>query len=239
MILAEPSQYGNPHIGNAMPFAEGPAYTTTQQQYDYSMTRAPLFERMDSTLSGDHLTNELEECKRLLEDYKNKLSHSERTNAEIEHRLQLQGQKRMSLEANLSAKQRDNMAEFKAMSDEVEQWKQSFTRLERHNVNLRDTLNRTERELMGVLAKKYEIQEKAKIEARQQLEEEVFLKRGRSVSKSAPRTREIRDNPSSSVNNQSQRTHHQEMQQFPFQSDSPRDVRLRNVEVALNDFFGL
>lgn len=237
MILAEQAQYGSSQFGNPMPFAEG-AYPTTQQQNDFYMTRAPLFERMDSGLAGEQIANELEDRKRLLEEYKNHLSQSERINAETEHRLQQQGQQRMFLEAELSAKERAHMDELKAMAEEMEQWKERFSKLEKYNVQLRDRLKHSHDELMAVLRKKNELQKKAKDEARQQIMEEKqhmeenSQRASRPPSIPAPTTIPAPTNVMKASS--STEAFHATVPLL-----RPRNVRLVNVGMTLSDFFGL
>jgi len=171
-MLAEQPQHGAGQF--QMPYG-GTDGAYPQTPTDHYNSRAPLFQRLDAG-GGDHFS-ELQDSQRELEKYRQKAFELERMYSESEKILTAQGKQRMDLEAKLAETQRSHEREMKANRAEVLEWQKRYTTLQHQNNKLADKLNRVERELMGVLAKKYEIVQQAKAEARKQVLEEEAIKR--------------------------------------------------------------
>lgn len=170
-MLAEQPQHGAGQF--QMPYG-GTDGAYSQIPTDH-YNRAPLFQRLDAG-GGDHFS-ELQESQRELEKWRQKASELERMYAESEKILTAQGKQRMDLEAKLAETQRSHEREIKDKNAEIHEWQKRYAGLQHQNNKLTEKLNRVERELMGVLAKKYEIVQQAKAEARKQVLEEEAIKR--------------------------------------------------------------
>lgn len=170
-MLAEQPQHGAGQFQMPYGGTDGAYPQTPTDHYN----RAPLFQRLDAG-GGDHFS-ELQESQRELEKYKQKAYELERMYAESEKILTAQGKQRMDLEAKLAETQRNHEREMKGKRAEIHEWQKRYAGLQHQNNKLADKLNRVERELMGVLAKKYEIVQQAKAEARKQVLEEEAIKR--------------------------------------------------------------
>lgn len=134
----------------------------------------PLFQRLSS--GTDHM-GELEECQRHLEQTKAALADSQRMNADLERRLENQGMQRMNLEAELNSAHQNHQVEIEKKNRVIEEWTKEADLLQQQNKRLRENMARLERELQGVLARKYDMREQIRRDARREMIEEEAIKK--------------------------------------------------------------
>eukprot|EP00615_Pteridomonas_danica_P002695 CAMPEP_0114360226 /NCGR_PEP_ID=MMETSP0101-20121206/23671_1 /TAXON_ID=38822 ORGANISM="Pteridomonas danica, Strain PT" /NCGR_SAMPLE_ID=MMETSP0101 /ASSEMBLY_ACC=CAM_ASM_000211 /LENGTH=280 /DNA_ID=CAMNT_0001504289 /DNA_START=94 /DNA_END=936 /DNA_ORIENTATION=+ len=118
-----------------------------------------------------------------LKDYQRKLSESisradeaQQLNIVLEQDLQAHATKRMTLERELNDVHREHINEMATQKAEYEILKNDYEKLHHLNLKLREELWRTNRELMGVLAKKNEFKKDAERAARNAITDEQRAK---------------------------------------------------------------
>lgn len=229
-MLAEQPHTGAPTFNMPYGGAEG-AYPVTTEHY----SRAPLFQRIESTssMTGDHY-NELQESQRELEKYRQRTYELERMYAESEKISAAQGKQRMELEAELNEKQRNHTREMESKRQEIAEWEKRYNALAHSHNKMEDKVNRLERELHGILAKKYAIVQEAKREARKQVLEEEAIKR--DVSRLiARRSSSSCGGGSSAGPHGPQQTHHQSQTHHQQHQQQVQDRRNRSGGAAAED----
>lgn len=122
----------------------------TSSNLDSSTTQ--YFERTNS----DDLA-ELNACRLMIDSLQQRVNVLEKINLDLETRLERQAIETMDVERQiLEANKKLRMQEEKS-SREREEWTAKFLHQESKSERLRDHLSRTERELYGILQKKYEL----------------------------------------------------------------------------------
>lgn len=112
----------------------------------------PLFERNNV----DEIA-ELNASRLLIDSLQQRVNVLEKINVDLESRLEKQAIETMDIERQiLEAKNKLRIQEAKS-NDEREEWSARFLNQEQKSERLRDHLSRTERELYGILQKKYEL----------------------------------------------------------------------------------
>lgn len=91
----------------------------------------------------------------------------------LELELEAQALKRMGLEKELNDVHREHSKQMAAKQQAHDQLRNDFEKLQHYNLKLREELLRTNRELIGVLAKRNEIRKEADRAARQNLRNEI------------------------------------------------------------------
>lgn len=227
MMLAEQP---SPHQGSALAgFADAASFSPLAGDQFGGSASGPLFQRLDP--GTDHFTD-FQELQRHAEAYRQRAADFERMNADLEHRLERQGNQRMQLEAALAEAQRGHARAMEDKERELTEQQQRLEQLQVQNHRLRDNLHRTERELVGVLAKKYEIVETAKREARKQILEEEAIKRD------LHRLRQRADGQAAAEVD-AERPGARGVGMTPMASQGPREIRTRLAADSLGEFFGL
>jgi len=135
-------------------------------------------------------------------------------------------------------------SQYEAVVEEAENWRHLHAQQELKNQKIREQLLRTERELHGILQKKYDIMEFARREERDRMRAEQSMGGGRMQTLMLPALPRTSDSELASMNS----TDH-----FPRKRDDykngydnhnplgapPQDVRRGRAVLALADFFGL
>lgn len=213
MMLAEQH---NPHQGNLAGFAAG----------DQFGQAPPLFQRLDP--GNDNLAD-IHELQREAEAANQRAADFARMNADLEQRLQRHGNQRMQLEAALTKAHRGHARQMEDKERELTEMQQRLEQMQAQNHCLRDKLYRAEKELVGVLAKKYDMVETAKREARKQILEEEAIKRDLIRLRQRPHGQAAADDaarPSARG-------------LTPMASQAPREIRTRLAADSLSEFVGL
>lgn len=125
---------------------------TMRFNYGQHAVDSPLFER--------HMNNdeyeELQQCKVLIENMHQRINKLEKINLDLEYRLEDQAKQTMAVESEclrLESKWKDHSEE---LQKEINAWKAAFQSEQVKGARLREHLSRTEKELYGILQKKYE-----------------------------------------------------------------------------------
>lgn len=181
---------------------------------------------------------ELQDLGRMVETYRQRVAECERMNADLEQRLESQGRQRMALEGELTERVRAHKKEMEAKQQELNAWQQRYETLQHQCHKVRDNLQRTERELMSVLSKKYELVEAAKREARKQILEEEAIKRdvSRLIARTNPEEPTAAAAAGGDVQMQKAKPDLARPQRPP--TGSPSEIRCRMAMDTLNDFLG-
>ena len=90
----------------------------------------------------------------------------------LEQELENHGNKRMQLEKELNDVHRHHQQEIAAKQAAYDELRADFDKLQHYNIKLREELNRSNRELMGVLSRKHEMKKEAEREARRAIQQE-------------------------------------------------------------------
>jgi hypothetical protein len=144
--------------------------TTAGLRYKYShqeMESSPLFERQ---MNNDEY-EELHQCKMVIDNLQQRVSKLEKINLDLEYRLEDQAKQTMAVEKeclSLEFRWKDHSEE---LENEINRWKAAFESEKMKGERLREHLSRTERELYGILQRKYE-----------------FMRGGPMAGKSGPKT---------------------------------------------------
>jgi len=115
-------------------------------------TESPLFER--------HVNNdeyeELQQCKVLIDNMQQRLYKLEKINLDLEYRLEDQAKQTMAVESEclkLESRWKEHSEE---LHKEIDAWKAAYESEQTKGARLREHLSRTEKELYGILQRKYE-----------------------------------------------------------------------------------
>uniref|UniRef100_A0A7S3NP63 Uncharacterized protein n=1 Tax=Aureoumbra lagunensis TaxID=44058 RepID=A0A7S3NP63_9STRA len=115
---------------------------------------------------------ELQDCRQHLRLCAERISELEQLNIDLESRLEEQANEYVKLESEAAESQRRWKEQFEHLERECELWRNSNSQLELKNQQLRNQLLRTEKELHGILQKKYEFMELARQEERERIKAE-------------------------------------------------------------------
>mmetsp|Transcript_215 Transcript_215/g.619 ORF Transcript_215/g.619 Transcript_215/m.619 type:complete len:266 (+) Transcript_215:102-899(+) len=229
----------------------------TQQTYT-QQTNTPtngFFERLSTETSNrTYEAAELQDCRQHLWMCAERIAELESINVDLETRLETQANDYVRLEAEAADSQRRWKDQYEALERECDTWRQSNSQLELKNHQLRNQLLRTERELHGILQKKYEFMELARKEEREKVLAERADDRppastqlydaavlggfdpGSSKRANGPPSDKDRAKERGAAS--SQRAVGLSRHQNPH-SATPEEVRLGRVILALSDFFGM
>jgi hypothetical protein len=118
-----------------------------------SMNSGPIYERGIST---DDMA-ELNSCRLLIDSLQQRVNVLEKINLDLETRLEKQATESMDIERQILEAMNKLRIQEEKSSKEREEWAEKFQHQENKSERLRDHLSRTERELYGILQKKYEL----------------------------------------------------------------------------------
>lgn len=160
-----------------------------------------FFDRLSNQVSGmprdTYDYAELQDCRTHLRLCAARIQELESINVDLEARLENQAQEYHKLESDAAESQALWRAQYEKLENECELQSQTNAQLEQQNHKLRDKLLRTERELHGILQKKYDFMELARQEERDRIRAEQALEADFSrasnqnrvqLSRSAPRS---------------------------------------------------
>ncbi|RYH20739.1 hypothetical protein EON65_22565 [archaeon] len=117
-------------------------------------SESPLFERQMSTGSE---YGEYEQLRVLIESLQQRIVRLERINTDLEGRLEDQAKQSMAVEAECISIDRTWKEKCSTLEQEIIKWKADYQAEKAKGDRLRDQLSRTERELYGILQRKYEL----------------------------------------------------------------------------------
>ena len=112
----------------------------------------PLFERIDN--------NEYVEAQRnreFIKSLQHRLEDLEKINIDLEYRLEDQAKLCIDLEHECSEIERGWKERCDLMEREIKEWKKKYSIEEKKGDRLREQISRTEKELYGILQRKYEL----------------------------------------------------------------------------------
>ena len=110
----------------------------------------PLFERMGAA-------DELQKCRQVIDALQSRVRNLERINTDLESRLEDQAKQCMAVERECIAIERSWREKAKGLEEEISEWKKMNDTQELKTNKLREHLSRTEKELYGILQRKYEL----------------------------------------------------------------------------------
>lgn len=120
-----------------------------------SSSESPLFERQLSNGGVEQL--EVHQLRILAEQLQQRVQKLERINLDLEGRLETQAKQSMALEAECISIDRQWKARCEDLEQEIMKWKAEFQSEKVKGDRLREQLSRSERELYGILQRKYEL----------------------------------------------------------------------------------
>ncbi len=113
---------------------------------------SPLFERM-----GTDEYAQLQDCRQIIDSLQQRVHDLERINLDLEYRLEDQAKQCMEVEKECVSIERSWKAKCEALEREIANWKQQYEAQKLKGDRVREHLSRTERELYGILQRKYEL----------------------------------------------------------------------------------
>lgn len=114
---------------------------------------SPLFERQ----VGNDEYNELQHCRSMIEHLQQRIQRLEHINVDLERRLEDQAKDTMALETECIKIERMWKSKCELLENEILQWKIAHETERGKGTKLREQLSRTEKELYGILQRKYEL----------------------------------------------------------------------------------
>ncbi|KAJ8598182.1 hypothetical protein CTAYLR_007378 [Chrysophaeum taylorii] len=211
-----------------------------------------FFDRISNTVSGmprdTYDYAELQDCRTHLRLCAARIQELESINVDLEARLEAQANEYIKLETDTAESQARWKTQYEALENECEMWRQSNAQLELKNHKLRDQLIRTERELHGILQKKYDFMELARQEERDRIRAEQAMA---ADNDQQPRGTPAPRSPAMQLYEASVLKHDERtMLRAPSPAPSfarnhnphalePADIRRGRAILALCDFFGL
>ena len=180
---------------------------------------APLFERMGAV-------DELQKYRQVIDALQSRVQDLERINIDLESRLEDQAKQCMAVERECIAIERTWRDKADGLEEEIKDWKKKNDTQELKTNRLREHLSRTEKELYGILQRKYELMRgpgrgmagpPPGVEARVTNSVERGMRREMSTGSS------IFHEEAYSAN----------------QARQPQEIRQRRMLASLNDFLGL
>ena len=124
-----------------------PRHDVPPQQHD-----SPLFERM-----GTDEYAQLQDFRQIIDSLQQRVLDLERINLDLEYRLEDQAKQCMEVEKECVSIERSWKAKGEALEREIADWKQQHDAQKLKGDRVREHLSRTERELYGILQRKYEL----------------------------------------------------------------------------------
>lgn len=124
----------------------------TFPQHDVPRNESPLFERM-----GTDEYAQLQNCRVSTDTLQQRIHDLEQVNLDLEYRLEDQAKQCMEIEKECVFIERSWKAKCKGFEDEIATCKKQFEAQKMKSDRVRDHLSRTERELYGILQRKYEL----------------------------------------------------------------------------------
>jgi hypothetical protein len=124
----------------------------TFPRHDVPSHDSPLFERM-----GTEEYAQLQDCRLIIDSLQQRVHDLERINLDLEFRLEDQAKQCMEVEKECVSIERSWKAKCIALEKEIVNWKQQFEAQKLKGDRVREHLSRTERELYGILQRKYEL----------------------------------------------------------------------------------
>ena len=124
-------------------------YRKAQGAYIENGTNSPLFERMGSE-------DELQQYRQIIDALQNRVRDLERINLDLEYRLEDSAKQCMAVEKECVAIDLKWKEKHKELEKDIDIWKRTCTDQEQKTSKLREHLSRTEKELYGILQRKYE-----------------------------------------------------------------------------------
>ena len=213
-----------------------------------------FFDRISGSVPRDaYDIAELQDCRQHLRMCAERIAELESMNIDLENRLESQANDSIRFETEATESQRRWKEQYEALEKECEMWRQSNSQLELKNHQLRNQLLRTERELHGILQKKYEFMDLARKEERERVRTELSSRDTEPLldddgATKRPASMQLydaavlnRDGAATYGTTPAQRRHVGTLRgrhQNPH-SASPEEVRLGRCILALSDFFGL
>lgn len=172
-------------------------------------------------LFGQGYHDDYAQCKAELEETREELDRARTLTLELEKNLEQMGRLRVDLEKKLAEKDREKLRLLEAKEQECVALKRQYATLQQHNRKLAEKTQRMEKELMQVLAKKYELVEAAKRDARREMADQERIRQ-------QLREQNRRNNGSAAAATET-----------PMQPPvhDPRTVRSTNALQELRDFF--
>ena len=122
----------------------------TGLRFNFNKGDAPLFERMTAA-------DELSKCRQIIDALQSRVQDLERINIDLEMRLEDQAKQCMTVERECIAVDRSWKEKNEVLVKEIEEWKKKNATQEMKTNKLREHLSRTEKELYGILQRKYEL----------------------------------------------------------------------------------
>jgi len=113
-------------------------------------TNSPLFERMGAE-------EELLQCRQIIDALQNRVRDLERINLDLEYRLEDSAKQCMATEKECVAVETKWKDKNKELEKDIDTWKRTCADQELKTSKLREHLSRTEKELYGILQRKYEL----------------------------------------------------------------------------------
>ncbi len=132
--------------------------TNRSQQYVSNSSigsgqESPLFERQ----VGNDEYNELQQCRNMIDHLQQRIQRLEHINVDLERRLEDQAKETMTLETECIKIERSWKSKCESLENEIHQWKIAHETERGKGTKLREQLSRTEKELYGILQRKYEL----------------------------------------------------------------------------------
>lgn len=124
----------------------------TFPRHDVPSYDSPLFERM-----GTDEYAQLQDCRQIIDSLQQRVHDLERINLDLEYRLEDQATQCMEVEKECVSIERSWKAKYLLLESEIVNWKQQFEAQKLKGDRVREHLSRTERELYGILQRKYEL----------------------------------------------------------------------------------
>uniref|UniRef100_A0A7S2ATA9 Uncharacterized protein n=1 Tax=Octactis speculum TaxID=3111310 RepID=A0A7S2ATA9_9STRA len=144
-------------------------------------------------IKGEDAATVLENLNNIVDEHKRKIESLNRMSADIQKRLQQQVSVANMLENDLQTKQLAHDRRMEEKSVEIEDWKRQCYIMEQHNNKIISDTGYTQRELMGVLAHKYNLEKEVRRGVRRQLAEEEAIKQYLSREATSLKKRDGRD----------------------------------------------
>lgn len=132
--------------------ATGLRYNNSYNRQHEIMDSMPMFERM-----GSEEYMELQQCRSLIDSLQQRVNKLEKINLDLEYRLEDQAKQSMALEKECIAIDRKWKARCEQLEAVIDKQKQDFELEVQKGERVREHLSRTERELYGILQRKYEL----------------------------------------------------------------------------------
>jgi predicted RNase H-like nuclease (RuvC/YqgF family) len=118
-----------------------------------SVQDSPLFERQ----VGNDEYNELQHYRSMIDQMQQRIQRLEHINVDLERRLEDQAKETMALETECIKIERTWKSKCELLENEIMQWKIAHETERTKGMKLREQLSRTEKELYGILQRKYEL----------------------------------------------------------------------------------